>query len=305
MSDPLDALPPGSQVTPWHVCRDSLEPIALALERARDEWDAPAPEGESESEYTSRMARIFWPARLAGALASHQWERAVLWMEIHVGVDFAARLAGKVEALVGDVERMVRHALDSPHAAAVRHRREWLRPNANGSLPPEAKRLPPPVNPDESREPNGFEHQDLIDMTVRFAGLAYELRQLSAELHPLAGSRAAVQSGSPPPPEGSDSKATSVGAPEPAAQSTAVKLFGPSKKPTVNGREVAVLTKAQYDVVLALIEARDDGLTKDELDRQSRHGDARKIMKRLATGDDAWKAVLLFPGKTGGRYRIR
>ena len=55
----------------------------------------------------------------------------------------------------------------------------------------------------------------------------------------------------------------------------------------------------------ALIDAGENGLTKDTLDSESKHGDARKIMKRLADGDRDWKSVLLFPVKTGRGYRIK
>ena len=54
-----------------------------------------------------------------------------------------------------------------------------------------------------------------------------------------------------------------------------------------------------------LIQAGENGLTKDTLDVESKHGDARKIMRRLADGDRDWKAVLIFPGKAGRGYRIR
>jgi hypothetical protein len=44
-------------------------------------------------------------------------------------------------------------------------------------------------------------------------------------------------------------------------------------------------------------------LTKDELDRESKHGDARKILYRLAEDRD-WQVVLPFPKITGRGYRI-
>ncbi|MFT5528138.1 MAG: hypothetical protein ACI9HK_006126 [Pirellulaceae bacterium] len=63
-------------------------------------------------------------------------------------------------------------------------------------------------------------------------------------------------------------------------------------------------TSAQYDVVLALLNASDKGLTKDELEKNSKHGDSRKILKRLAEKDSDWNAVISFPGSTGMGYRI-
>lgn len=95
-----------------------------------------------------------------------------------------------------------------------------------------------------------------------------------------------------------------IPAPKPGYASALVQLFGPGAKPTVKGKSKPTLTKAQYDVVRALIEAGQDGLTKDQLGHRSGHGDARKIMQRLANSDPDWKRVLLFPGTTGKRYRI-
>jgi hypothetical protein len=83
-----------------------------------------------------------------------------------------------------------------------------------------------------------------------------------------------------------------------------VVLRGPGEPPTICGKEKAPLTLAQYDVVKALLSAGERGLSKDELDHKSKHGDARKILKRLADSDPDWKAVIRFPGIAGRRYRI-
>ena len=72
----------------------------------------------------------------------------------------------------------------------------------------------------------------------------------------------------------------------------------------VKGKPKHHLKKAQYDVVCALIQAGSAGLTKDQFDTQSHHGDARRIMKRLAKSDPDWESVLIFPGKPGLGYRI-
>jgi hypothetical protein len=83
-----------------------------------------------------------------------------------------------------------------------------------------------------------------------------------------------------------------------------VVLRGPNEGPLVAGKTKGTLTTPQYNVVKALLDAGEAGLTKDELDRKSRHGDARKILKRLADSDPDWQAVLSFPGTTGKRYRL-
>lgn len=89
--------------------------------------------------------------------------------------------------------------------------------------------------------------------------------------------------------------------PDPVANSKAVVLYGPADRPVVNEKSKAPLTKPQYEVILTLIRAGDNGLTKDELDRESKHGDARKIMRRLANNDDDWKSVLLNPQLASAR----
>jgi hypothetical protein len=89
----------------------------------------------------------------------------------------------------------------------------------------------------------------------------------------------------------------------PAAPS--VILAGRSEPPIVRGNHKSrPLTKAQYEVVQSLLSVGDAGLTKDQLAEKSGHGDARKVLKRLADSDPDWKAVIKFPGRTGGGYRI-
>jgi hypothetical protein len=90
----------------------------------------------------------------------------------------------------------------------------------------------------------------------------------------------------------------------PPAKSRVV-LRGQHEPPLIDDQQTEVLTRAQYDVVRALLDAFPDRLTKDQLDKQSKRGDARKIMKRLADSDLRWQAVLLFGGRTGGGYGIR
>jgi hypothetical protein len=99
--------------------------------------------------------------------------------------------------------------------------------------------------------------------------------------------------------------ATSEG-PSPIAktESGSVLLFGRKDNPVVKGNEKPTLTNAQYDVVLALLQTGDKGLTKDDLDHESRHGDARKILRRLSEADSDWQSVISFPGTTGKGYRI-
>jgi hypothetical protein len=68
------------------------------------------------------------------------------------------------------------------------------------------------------------------------------------------------------------------------------------------GREKSPLTDAQRAIVTALLKAGADGMTKDALE-QVRSG-ARKTL-RLMCKDLDWSKVLLMPGRTNGRYRIK
>lgn len=88
--------------------------------------------------------------------------------------------------------------------------------------------------------------------------------------------------------------------------SGAVKIMKDGKGVIVNGERLKdPLTDAQYDVVCALVEAGANGLTKDQLDRKSNHGDSRKVLGRLANKKDPdWGTVIRLAGRPGGHYRI-
>lgn len=86
--------------------------------------------------------------------------------------------------------------------------------------------------------------------------------------------------------------------------SRSVLLFGRKDEPIVRGHRKPRLTDARYDIVLALLQAGDNGLSKDQLDHKSCHTEARKILKRLAHSDPDWARVIQFPGSRGRGYRI-
>lgn len=91
---------------------------------------------------------------------------------------------------------------------------------------------------------------------------------------------------------------------QPRLRSKRVCLFRQEARTSIDGKPKKVLTFAQYNVVEALIQAGDEGLTKDTLVDRSGHTGAREILTRLAESDDDWKSVIQFAGVTGGRYRI-
>jgi hypothetical protein len=69
------------------------------------------------------------------------------------------------------------------------------------------------------------------------------------------------------------------------------------------------LTQAQFNVVKALLEAGESGLSKDELEcicdpgNETCH-DGRKILNRLIKKDSDWARVIQKPGIKGRGYRI-
>lgn len=92
---------------------------------------------------------------------------------------------------------------------------------------------------------------------------------------------------------------------EPVGRSKRVQLFGFNDDPQaiVDQRRKVGLTKAQYDVVLTLLNSGRNGLSLNALAAQSGHGDARGIVNRLREYD-GWKDVIHTAGKPGGRYYI-
>jgi hypothetical protein len=70
----------------------------------------------------------------------------------------------------------------------------------------------------------------------------------------------------------------------------------------VRGNSKKPLTDGQYAVVMALLLAGDEGLNKDGL--EAVRASARRILKQLREDAD-WAEVVVMPGQTNGRYRIR
>lgn len=91
---------------------------------------------------------------------------------------------------------------------------------------------------------------------------------------------------------------------EPEVPKAVIVLDGPGKPITVKGNEKAALTDPQYHVIQALLEAGSPGLNKDQLVKKSGHGDAVRILKRIARIDGDWQEVIGLAGKPGGRYRV-
>lgn len=90
----------------------------------------------------------------------------------------------------------------------------------------------------------------------------------------------------------------------PQSRSFPVVLRGPKAPPIVGGISQAVLTKAEYDVIEAVVAAYPNRLSKDDLEIQSGRGDARKIFGRISKKSKEWTAALYLPGAKRGGYGL-
>ena len=92
----------------------------------------------------------------------------------------------------------------------------------------------------------------------------------------------------------------------PVAESRRVKLFSQDSVPValIDQEGVETLTGAQYDVVKALLDAGERGLSKRKLENESGHSDACNILKRLFNADERWSRVGRLAGGAWKGYRI-
>ncbi len=123
-----------------------------------------------------------------------------------------------------------------------------------------------------------------------------------AERHELVAAGHPVRL-SLPPLSGNGSAATNGRASEPAGAGLLVILGEPGDNPIVNGKIKPRLTPARHDIIKALIDGGERGLTGDDLATKSKHGGAVNTLKAVAQDPD-WGAVIQLPGSPGGRYRI-
>lgn len=86
------------------------------------------------------------------------------------------------------------------------------------------------------------------------------------------------------------------------SQGLRVDIGDPGMPCRVNGHTKDPLTDAQRAIVAALLEASDEGLTKDGL--EAVRSGARQTLRTLMKDSD-WYEIILMPGQTNGRYRIR
>ncbi len=72
----------------------------------------------------------------------------------------------------------------------------------------------------------------------------------------------------------------------------------------VDGKPMPVLTDGQYAVIEALVNAGEEGASKDHLEKGVRQS-ARRMLEDLRKRHAEWAAVIQMAGQTNGRYRIR
>jgi hypothetical protein len=93
-------------------------------------------------------------------------------------------------------------------------------------------------------------------------------------------------------------------APLPHLLTRRVRLNGQEQRPTVDGIPKKRLSQAQYNVLQALLESNDEGLSLDQMRRKSGHMDAPGILNRLAKSDPDWDSVISMAGIPGAGYRV-
>lgn len=94
------------------------------------------------------------------------------------------------------------------------------------------------------------------------------------------------------------------GSPELGPRCCVVVLRGPRERPLVRGTEVPQVTQTRYDILEALIEAGENGLSGRELKNRSRHSSAVNTLKSLARSSNAWGGAVVLPKKPGLGYRL-
>lgn len=97
-------------------------------------------------------------------------------------------------------------------------------------------------------------------------------------------------------------KQTSITSGKKPGSGPAVQLSRPGEACIVLGKQKKPLTDGQYAVVSALWRAGEEGMNKDAM--EAIRPSARRILKKLREDPD-WAEVILLPGQTNGRYRIR
>ena len=83
---------------------------------------------------------------------------------------------------------------------------------------------------------------------------------------------------------------------------TSIRIGEPGEPCHVLGNEKRPLTDGQYAVISRLLKAGSDGLSKDAI--EAVRPSARRILKTLRKDPD-WAKVILMPGQTNGRYRLK
>lgn len=81
-----------------------------------------------------------------------------------------------------------------------------------------------------------------------------------------------------------------------------VILYGPGYPPRVSGHLMKKLSNRRYDLIAALVEAGEDGLTKDCM--ESVVPSARRMLKKLRHDDKHWRSAIQMAEETGQGYRI-
>lgn len=165
----------------------------------------------------------------------------------------------------------------------------------------------------------GYTSDDLGRLvTIRNVPIAHKggdtlLACAGSDLRAIRQKRTGEKLDPPPKPEGWKAPARQQAAPPPppvTPQAEGERAAGPriilsgKGEPAIVDGKLKTLRPPGFAVVKALVDAADEGLSKDQLFKRSGKGDAWGILRRLCRDPD-WKAVLIMPGEIGGRYRAK
>jgi hypothetical protein len=83
-----------------------------------------------------------------------------------------------------------------------------------------------------------------------------------------------------------------------------IRLGKPRQPAYIDDRPVKPLTDAERAILLELAKAGDRGLDTQDMEIKSERGGWRITLRRLKSSDVLWDRIIVFPGRSHGRYRL-
>jgi hypothetical protein len=161
----------------WDVCKDSLEPLAEAIDENAKKYLYPPPEEEDGTcENASlreaiRISQVFNPHTLEGLLGAYSFARAIFWMKANLMPAAAEELQAAVDGLLAELLEKYERADKRPDPLGLRSRTDC-----------QNMHLPPAI----LGEPHGYHGDDLYNLACRMTQLA---SHISNEVIPVVQGR--------------------------------------------------------------------------------------------------------------------